>query len=117
MAQTKKSKAVGRLRKVIDKVSELKELPRFSPEFKKWHRDARVVIANTFGNEASHVVDFDKIHYSLVAFAIGTPGSKFQAAYEGGLESAKAILESMIDEINEYWEDESVALRPSDSNN
>ena len=32
--------------------------------------------------------------------------SEFQAAYEEGLESAESVLESMIEEINEYWEDE-----------
>ena len=115
MVQTKKSKAIERLRKVVDKVPELKELPRFSPEFKKWHRDARVVIANTFGSESSHVVDFDKIDYYLHFWISGMPDSASQEAYEGGLESARAILESMIDEINEYWEDDSGASQSSDN--
>ena len=114
MEQTKKGKALERFRKVLDKVSELKGLPRSSPEFQKWRRNARVVIANTFGSESSHVVDFDKIRYSLGIFTSGTPASEFQAAYERGLESARAILESMIEEINEYWEDESEASRSSD---
>ena len=38
-----------------------------------------------------------------------------QQAYTQGLESAAAILESMIDEINEYWEDGSGASRSSDN--
>ena len=38
-----------------------------------------------------------------------------QKAYTQGLESAAAILESMIDEINEYWEDESGASQSSDN--
>lgn len=59
MGSTKKDKALGRLRKILDKVSELKGLPRYSPEFQKWHRNAQVAITNTFGSESSHVVDFN----------------------------------------------------------
>ena len=43
------------------------------------------------------------------------PDSAFRAAYMRGLESAAAILESMIEEINEYWEDESEPPRSPDN--
>ena len=115
MAHPTKVKAIERLQKVLSEVSELKGLKHHSPAFKKWRRNAQVVITNTFGSESSHLEDFNKIRYSLIALTTGTPDSEFQAAYVRGLESARAILESMIEEINEYWEDEIEASQSSES--
>ena len=74
-----------------------------------------MAIANTFGSNSSHVADFNNVSYSLMAFSTGTPDSEFEAAYRRGLDSAASVLESMIDEIKEYWEDEEESLRTSDS--
>lgn len=115
MALPKKAKSIERLKKVLDQVPELKALPRQSPEFNKWRRNARVAIANTFGSKSSHVVDFNNIRYSLMALALGTPESDFEAAYRRGLDSAASVLESMIDEIKEYWDDDEESLKASDS--
>ena len=115
MARPKKAKSIGRLRKVLDKVPELKMLRRQSPEFNKWRRNALVAIANTFGSESSHIGDFKSIHYSLMAFTSGTPESRFEAAYRQGLDSAASVLESMIDEIEEYWEEDEESSKTSDS--
>ena len=41
-----------------------------------------------------------------MAIVSGMPESYFQQAYVRGLERAASILQSMIDEIEEYWEDE-----------
>ena len=105
MAQTKKSKAIERLRKVIDEMPEVKQLQLHSPAFKRWRRDVRVAISHTFGSESSHIKDFERQFSSYVN----------GASVPEICESAKAILESMIDEINKYWEDEGGASRPSDS--
>ena len=105
MVRPPKAKAIERLRKVLDAIPELTRLPRNSPNFKKWHRDAQVAITHTFGTDSNQGTDFDKINYSLMAFSSLTPPSDFHAAYVGGLESATAMLQSMIDEIEEYWEE------------
>ena len=106
MARPPKSKAIARLRKVLNEIPELKTLPSDSPEFKRWHRNAQVAITNTFGSKSSHVADFNKIDYSLMICTTDTPDSEFQAAYVRGLKSAASVLESMIEEIEEYWEEE-----------
>ena len=113
MAQTKKGKALERLRKALDEIAELKQLSWDSPQFKRWHRNTRTAITNTFGSDSNHINDFENVHY--IAFAFGTSGSEDQEAYVQGLESAAAILESMIDEINEYWEDETEMSQSSES--
>ena len=103
MAPTKKGKALERLRKALDEIAELKQLSTDSPQFKKWLRDTRVAITNTFVSDLDHINDFEDVQFFPFPY------------YARGLESAAAILESMIDEINEYWEDESEVSRSSDS--
>ena len=115
MAQSPKAKAIERLRKVLNGIQELKALPRGSPEFGRWRRNAEVAIVNTFGRESSHVADFKNIRFTLTAFRSGTPASRFQAAYMRGLESAASVLESMLDEIEEYWEEDNQSSEVADS--
>ena len=115
MTRPPKSKAIERLRKVLNEIPELKTLPFDSSEFKKWHRNALVAITNTFGSKSSHGADFNKIDYSLMIFTTDTPDSEFQAAYVRGLESAASVLESMIEEIEEYWEEDEQPPKSSNS--
>ena len=115
MARPTKAKAIERLRKVLNAVPELKTLPRGSAAFQKWRRNAEVAIANAFGEETSHVADFQKIRYSLTAVVSGMPESAFQAAYMKGLDSAASMLESMLDEIEEYREEEEQSPKISES--
>ena len=112
MTKPSKPKAIERLRKAITEIPELKNSPRFSPEFEKWHRNTEIAVEYTFGKEGRHVDDFTNIGYSLIVFSGNTPDYKFQQRYEEGLESAAKVLESMIEEIEEYWEDEDVTQHP-----
>ena len=105
MAETRKGKALERLRKTLDEMPELKQFRLDSPSFKKWRRDTEVAITNTFGSESSHIKDFQN---EIVSYVNDASDVEVR-------ESVKAILESMIDEINKYWEDEGGASRPSDS--
>ena len=103
MTRPAKAKAIERLQKVLDVIPELKKLPRDSPEFTKWHRDVQVVISNTFRDE-KHQADFGNISFSLRFYFSRTPESDFHEAYLRGLVSAESVLQSMIDEIEEYWD-------------
>ena len=68
MAPSTKEKAVSRLRKVLNRIPELKGLPNYSPEFEKWRRNVQMTIANTFGDESGHVEDFKKVRYTSIVF-------------------------------------------------
>lgn len=105
MNRPPKSKAIERLQKVLDEIPALKQLQEESPQFERWKRNTRVAITNTFGDNSQHITDFDEIDFSLTVISHLTHDSEFQAAYEEGLESAASVLKSMIEEINEYWED------------
>ena len=99
-----KSKAIERLRRALDAILELQGRSLDSPDFKKWHRDTEVAIENTFGGKSRHIGEFQQISYW--AGVMPSSSSKDRRDYLKGLESATALLESMIGEIEEYWEDE-----------
>ena len=102
--KTTKTEALRRLRSALAAIPELTQLRHDSPAFAKWHRKTDIAITNTFGNKTRHTGEFRHIRYSqsdLVALTARTP-DPCQEAYLRGLESAKALLESMIEEIEEY---------------
>lgn len=101
-----KSEAVERLESLKARATQLASMPRGSQDFKKWHRDTEVAIERIFGEGTRHSKDFTDIHYSLMMFTSGTPDSSFENAYRGGVRTAISVLESLIDEVKEYWEDE-----------
>ncbi|HEY0838472.1 MAG TPA: hypothetical protein VGE72_31480 [Azospirillum sp.] len=72
------------------------------PAFTKWRRDTEIAIERIFGVQSRNLTDFKDVHYSLSFFSTSTPDSDFIQAYRHGLENAAAVLNSMIDEIEEY---------------
>ena len=118
MEKQSKSRAVKRLEKSLNEIPTLEKIKEGSPEFTKWVRNTEVAIARTFGENARHVEDFNSISFSLGAIDASTTEFEFQRAYIRGLKDAGSILESMIEEIQEYWEDDdsesSSALRGDD---
>ena len=100
-----KTKATEKLQTQLELVPIIKSKPRFSPEYKKWHRDTQVAIQNIFGESTRHIKDFDEIHYSPMAWYSGMPDSVDQERYLEGLTEAESVIKSMIDEIREFWDD------------
>lgn len=108
MIRPSKDKAIQRLQRVLDAIEDLKQRHDGSSEFKKWRRNTEIAITNTFGEDSRHVKEFTNISYSLSLVSSSTTDSDWQEAYIDGLDSATAILQSMIEEIEEYWEDNSL---------
>lgn len=100
-----KLKAIKKLESLIEPIENLKKQESFCQDFKKWKRDTEIAIERIFDKDSRHIKDFGGISYSLSAFFSGTPDSEFEEAYRRGLDTAKTILNSFIDEIKEYWED------------
>lgn len=96
------SRAVKIIQDKLDAIDRLAKIERGSPEFTKWRRDTEVALERIFGLESRHKTDFTDIRYSLSVFSSGTRDSAFQDAYVRGLNNAKAILASIIEEIKEY---------------
>ncbi len=106
MVRPTKTEAIRRLEMTLGEISNLKRLERNSPAFDKWKRDTRVAIASVFGTKSDHVAEFAKIRYFPSFLSTSTSEHELQQYYIDALDRATALLMSMKDEIEEYWEDE-----------
>ena len=106
MTRPPKSKAIERLRKALNEIPELEELSTDSPKFKLWRRNTELAIQNIFGSETPHSQEFTTISYSAGRLYIENAQYRIYQDYLKGLGSAASLLMSMIDEVEEYWEDE-----------
>lgn len=70
--------------------------------FDLWNRNTHVAIKKIFGEGSDHEKEFSELRYSLGFFSSSTPDSKFDDAYNRGLDRAFSMLESMIHEIKTY---------------
>ncbi|MDH5694980.1 MAG: nucleotide-binding protein [Gammaproteobacteria bacterium] len=102
-----KTRAIEKINSLIEQIVNLQNIERGSAQFNKWIRDVQVALEHIFGKDSRHIKDFNDIDYSLMAFTFDTPDYKFQEKYVRGLEDAKHVLVSMIEEIDEYWDDHS----------
>jgi hypothetical protein len=101
-----KAQAVEKLNRQIEQIESLKKQKSHGQQFKKWHRDTEVAIEKIFGPESRHLTDFNEINYSLMVCTSSTPDYEWERAYQNGLDTAKTVLSSFIDEISEYWIDQ-----------
>lgn len=108
-----KAKAIERLQKALRGLPELDSESLDSPAFEKWRRDTEIAITHTFGEKSRHLVDFRNIRYGLQVAFSGTPDSAFKRAYLDGLRSAKAVLQSMVEEVQDYWPEEILSTSPA----
>ncbi len=99
-----KQKAIKILQDRIQAINGLKTLHRKDPGFKKWKRDTEVAIERIFGKGTRHGTDFFRIQFFYPNMR--ATEQQHQQGYLKGLTEAPSILQSFIDEINEYWPDE-----------
>ena len=92
MARPTKATAIARLQKALDAIPELEQLPYRSSKFEKWERATMSVIFETFGSRSPHMQDFT---YRIEDYSDGL-----------NLTPTELVLKSMIEEIEEYWDDE-----------
>jgi hypothetical protein len=97
-----KQQALERLRRQVAEIENVRRGKSSSPAFKKWHRDTQVAIEKIFGSTDRHLQDFTSVRYSLMAFSDATPDSVFEQRFRNGLDNAKSVLESLIQEVEEY---------------
>ena len=105
MAQKKNTKewAIGKLRQQIQGVMPLGSQGLDSSAFKKWTRDTEVAIESIFGKGSRHISDFKNVDYLPRPYFEDTTEAEKHAAFISGLNDAQAILQSMIEEVHEYW--------------
>lgn len=102
-----KEETIQKLNDLVARIPALEKQESFSEDFKKWQHDVRTLLKHAFPNEREYIKDFDEISYSLSAMTTDTPDSAFEEAFRSGLGSARAMLLSRIDEVVQFWPQES----------
>jgi hypothetical protein len=100
-------KAKTILQRQIEEIQSLREKPKFSPEFNKWKRDTEIAIQKIFGSNTRHLTDFRNISFSLGVYYSGMPEWKNEKAYADGFDNSRLVLQSMIEEMDEYGTNDS----------
>lgn len=85
-------------------IEKLRELGDESPEFKKWQRGVEVLLKKVFGDKSEQCERFSVVrYYPLVySYARETPQHELKAAYNHGLDEANMLLNSFVEELEEY---------------
>lgn len=97
-----KSNAISKLSSLVDRANALDFKTGNSQPIVKWKRDADAAIRNIFGIDSHHIKEFENLNYSLSSICEEDLLLGFQSSDEI-LGSSITFLESMIDEIEEYW--------------
>ena len=113
MNHPSKDRSIKRLQGALDAISALKLKRKDSPQFEKWRRDTTVAITNTFREKPHYVIHFRNIRFTPSTVFAGMGNAEYHADYARGLDSATSLLESMIDEIREYWADDNPSIATS----
>lgn len=94
--------SIALLKRQIDRLRALTSSEVSDPAFMKWKRDTELAIGHIFGSETRHQKDFEGISFTPSSYSMLDPGPYFLRAFQSGRGEAEAILQSMIEELQEY---------------
>lgn len=107
MSTISKTKAIELLQSRISEIDNVKTAePDFGGEFQKWHSSVTFTISNVFDGDKHHLETFSSIRYRLSCFGSNTPMYRHHNRYLEGLDQARGVLESMVDEVQTMWPDD-----------
>jgi hypothetical protein len=106
------TEAISRLRRQSAAIEALTACAASSPQFTKWCRDTEIAIERIFGSSTRHLVDFKDIQFFPMTIGVSTDEHHF---YIQGLEEAKAVLSSMVEELEEYAPSSGRSSAPTES--
>jgi len=90
------------LKRQIDRLRALTSSELSDPAFIKWKRDTELAIEQIFGSETRHLKDFGDVAFKPGSYNSLDPDPAWRRAFQSGREEAEAILQSMIEELQEY---------------
>lgn len=109
MVGIRKKAAMDALRRLKQRAHQLDFDDLDTVKFDTWQRDVEIAIEHIFGKESRNNKDFTEINYEPEEETWTTHDQK-NDAFEEGMELAESTIQSMIDEIRQFWpEGESVA--------
>lgn len=112
MPKANKKFAIEKLERAIHQIDQIKISGRKAPKFDKWKRDTEIAILYVFGDQSRHIQDFRKVKYN--PSSTRSPKSVWDREFLRGLERASAILHSMVQEVEEYWDDNNEEIDSED---
>lgn len=98
MANLTKERAISKLQRLIDKALSITHLNTDDPEFKIWRRDTETALQRIFGEGSPNVNYFLEIRYFNL-YKLPREG------YQEGLREASIFLQSMLEDVQDYWND------------
>jgi len=112
----RKKEAIEKLKRQQSFIDELQGENDESPKFQRWHRNTDVAIKKVFGDKSGQHLQFVRILYHRGASWVeARQGVSHTGQYWKGLEEARSLLQSFIDEVEEYWQDEPTAPEEKES--
>lgn len=95
--------AIKKFKELIKPITVLLQMPHGNVEFQKWHRRVVLTLQHVYPSSSrSRIKSFVSIRFTLGRCYLVDEEWKAQQAYESGLQSAKAFLEVLVEEIAEY---------------
>ena len=94
---------VNKLKAIIDEIDQLiqKNVTSSSPEFQAWKTKCERFLISEYGAESYEANEFKKMRFSLSVYISDTPKSELIDACRRGLERAKAILSTYLEDFEE----------------
>lgn len=92
-----------KLKGIINEVDKLisKEVTSSSPDFTVWKTKTERFLISVYGSDSYEINEFRKMHFSSTMLTTGIPDSEWVSACKRGLERAKAVLNTYLEEIGE----------------
>lgn len=106
-----REKSLALLRRVLERVSSVENIKRYSPEHEKWERNARNAVSFVFGKKSQQLKDLDSALEPYSRESKIYLDSKADA-FRQVSPSITTFLETMIEEVEDWEQD--VGLEPSD---
>jgi hypothetical protein len=114
----KKEDAIEKLKRQIGLIDNLKyiipgtQYREKEKLFIKWKRDTEILIEQIFEKDSRHIEEFKNIFYSISAPNSLTTQQEYERQLKQGLEKGCPILESMIKEIEDDWDENNINQQP-----
>ncbi|MGV8075323.1 MAG: hypothetical protein AB2L11_12295 [Syntrophobacteraceae bacterium] len=99
----KKKEAISRLHRQISEIRKVKGTAPFGATFCKWERDTQVVLSNIYKEDKRTILNFNELLGQLKHRIDTIPISMHENEYVKTLEKAESLLESCVQEVDEYW--------------
>lgn len=101
MARPDTETVLRRLRVALSAIPGLRAGSFDSSQYRKWKRRTILAIENAFGSDSKHVDEFRSTQAAPIT--IGGPPGHRERYFRPCLDEGATLLESMIEEVREYW--------------